>query len=94
MNQDYTYEVTITLNDKELNNEKMQEFVVFNFSSTKIIDFKNNIVKLLWEVPYMEGGHEIDNALYYILDDSRLGLYSYHKIYKAQENTSVKRSKS
>ena len=42
----------------------------------KLESVEDNVIKVIWTVPDREGVHEIENALFYVLEDGQYGSYS------------------
>lgn len=79
------YEVTIYFRNKPTKNE-IYEFLKENLEEGIIIaDIKVNYARLLWPIDELMDEGDIDVALYYILDDYRIGQYrtSYFDTYYA-----------
>jgi len=79
MQEDYgtLYEVEITFRDSGVCEEKAEEI---RESGLLVKEEKGNRVIVEWEVPENEGVHEIENALFYMLDGGNLGGFRYKKI--------------
>lgn len=77
MYKDYgiKYEVSIKFNSENISKEEVAELVAENFSEEEVISLNGFTLKLSWEVHIDEGVYEIENELYYILDDGELGTY-------------------
>lgn len=79
------YKVFIEFDENEVETDAVQSFVDDNFSEemseeevgVKIINLIGHKLELLWKVPAREGVHEIENELFYILEDGKLGTYSW-----------------
>lgn len=79
MNEDYgkEYEVTIRLNKEEVSLMDIPEFIRNSIGeNVPVLKQDGHEVVIHWEVPENEGVHEIENELYYSLDDGRYGTYS------------------
>lgn len=46
----------------------------------KLISLEGNKLELLWYVPDGEGSHEIENDLFYTLEQGKYGIYSYEYV--------------
>lgn len=81
METDYSilYNVTIEF-DKELSENDILGVVSANFYLEDILSRNEHELKVTWEVPDNEGIHEIENELYYILEDGKHGTYTYEKV--------------
>lgn len=77
-NQEYgsLYKVTIEFNN-ELNEDDIIKIISSNFDEEDIMSRQSHKVKVIWMVPYEEGIHEIENALFYMLDDGKSGSYTW-----------------
>lgn len=73
--EDIIYQVNITMNDNSLTNNQIREIIEEKLTDINIVNIENNVATLLWSVN--EGPNEIEEALYYVLDDKKLGNYVY-----------------
>lgn len=82
------YKVFITF-DENMTELEVEKFIEDNFDESRVMSKDGHKLELFWEVPENEGVHEIDIALYYILDDSKYGEYTWEYIrwyYKVGSN--------
>lgn len=91
MKRDYAedYVVTINLDKERFTEDDVSRFINESLlspeddtSTLRLID--GHTVVLDWKVPCNEGSHEIENALYYLLNDDELGTYSYKCLEKSE----------
>lgn len=76
--EDWLYEVKITLNTKST--EETEEFLREKLENYEVIDIDKNIATLYWDVDVADGPHEIENLLHYVLENGKLGTYTYRSI--------------
>ena len=80
---DRQYKVLIEFNKILFNtNEDIKAFIDRNINDVEVILIKDLKAELLWEVCPNEGGGDIENALYYILDNGKFGKYKYEKKFR------------
>lgn len=58
----------------------MAKYIKFLLNLVKISSLKGNRLEILWEVPDNEGVHEIEMSLYYILEDTKYGTYTWEYV--------------
>ena len=73
------YNVFITF-DKEMTEFEIEKFVEENFDENSVMNLDGHNLELFWKVPENEGVHEIEIALFYILEDSKYGEYTWKYI--------------
>lgn len=72
----WLYEVDIYFRNMPIRDE-IYEFLMENLEGgIMIVDIKVNYARLLWPIDEMMDEGDIENAMYYILDDYRLGQYT------------------
>lgn len=69
------YNVTIEFNN-ELSEDDILRIIGIDFDDEKIVSKENHKLKVIMGVPKDEGVHEIENGLFYMLDDGRYGTYT------------------
>lgn len=73
------YDLTVEFNPK-LSNEKIVEIIKSHFSDQEyIISKQNHTLKAIWEIPADEAGYEVENSMFYVLNDGEYGTYSYQR---------------
>lgn len=78
--ESFIYEVTIKMSDKSLTNKQVSQFINEELMDVEITSINDCVVTLCWPIGETEGPHEIEEALYYVLDDGDLGTYSYSRV--------------
>lgn len=76
--EDLLYEVEITLNIKIV--QETKEFLRENLDGYDVVNIDKNVATLHWRIDPLEGAHEIENLLYYVLEEGKLGTYTYKSI--------------
>lgn len=75
------YVVKITFADKNIKENDVLNFINEKLDDIEVVNIKNNYVEIKWDMCAEEGGpHEIEETLYYILEDDTLGTYDYERI--------------
>lgn len=73
----FIYEVVVIMKNENLTANEVKSFIEDELEDVEIIHIEANVVILSWEVDEDEGSHEIEEALYYVLDDEEIGTYKY-----------------
>jgi len=74
------YEVRIYFRNMPLR-QKIYEFLMDNLGAgIMLLEIKVNYARLMWPILDWEDPADIENAMYYLLDDVRLGEYDYSYI--------------
>lgn len=76
--EDWLYEVEITLNTKDV--EETKEFLREKLDNYEIVNIDKNVATLHWNIDVVDGPHEIENLLHYVLENGKLGTYTYKSI--------------
>lgn len=74
----FIYEVVVTMKDNNLTSNEIKAFIESELDGVDILRVEANKVILSWPVDEYEGSHEIEEALYYVLDDEEIGTYKYN----------------
>lgn len=77
--EDTDYELIIRLKG-DWTTEGASKFIEEKFPKEDIIEVKNSVIKILWKMPYWGSGGDIEVEMYYLLENSKLGEYSYRKL--------------
>ena len=73
------YDLTVEF-DPRLTDEKILEIINSSFSDEEyIVSRQGNTLKAIWEIPADEAGYEVDNSMFYVLNDGEYGTYSYQR---------------
>lgn len=73
------YEVRIYFKNMEKKN--IYEFLSDELGAgTIVLEIKANYARILWPIDFWEDPADIENAMFYVLDDYRLGKYNYSQI--------------
>lgn len=67
------YEVNIKF--KKMGEEQITKFINDSLKGVFLSSVDNDNVTLIWELPITEGIHEIEEVLYYLVDDANLGTW-------------------
>lgn len=73
------YEISIELKGKWSTGETSL-FIGEHFDDEDILEVDGSTMKLLWEMPGYGSEGDIENMMYYILVDGKLGDYTYTRV--------------
>lgn len=79
-----TYIVDIEIN-QDLSEEQVAEIFEEYFEDDIVLHWDHEKIVVIWQVPPYEGGHEIENALYYQLKNGEYGTMSYSLLLEGNE---------
>ena len=65
---------------EDLTDEEIEEIVNENFDKEDAAKLVGKTLEFVWDVGEDEGSHEIENALFYVLEDEKYGTYSYEYV--------------
>lgn len=73
------YEITIRLKG-DWSTSETSLFIGSHFDEKDVLEVDGSVVKVLWEMPGYGGEGDIENMMYYILVDNKLGDYTYTRV--------------
>lgn len=68
----------VTIKCKDKTNEELIKFIEDNLVDIEIEKVKNGEALIRWPLNEQEGIHEIEETLYYVLENNEIGDYSYY----------------
>jgi len=68
----------VTIKCKDKTNEELIKFIEDNLVDIEIEKVENGEALIRWPLNEQEGIHEIEETLYYVLENNEIGDYSYY----------------
>lgn len=72
------YHVTIDF-DKDLTDEKLNKLLEEEFSEIEIVERNGHQIKFAFNLHEYDGPGELENWLYYLLEDGDLGVFTHYE---------------
>ena len=66
--------------DPKLSDQEIEAIINRHFSDPDyIVSSQGRTLKAIWEIPADEAGYEVENSMFYVLNDGEYGTYSYQR---------------